>query len=432
MNEIYVQIASFRDKDLVATIRNCFAKAKNPELITIGICWQTFDEDSLEEFESDSRLKVYKCKWEVAKGCCWARSIVNDMYSGEEYTLQIDSHTRFAQNWDEILIQYFKDTNDDKAIFSGYPPSFEINEKGEDVIHQWGLEDGLLGIKTLEPSRHLTYNKLPTRKDRATKARFLAAGFVFAKGTLITDVPYDPLHYYLGEEIAYAVRAFTHGYNLYTPIRIPIYHLYFGHIDEKKGNHGLRIRTHDHVAQDIALQRLKSLVVDRNFSGLGKYGPGTVRTVEDYERYSGVDFKTRKIHSDARTGKEPDPITCENFDWKMKFIWGIFDYSKLFARLKPNLVGCHVTICEDDVEIFWRYFEVKDRNSFFMSKKLKVYCNVEKFSKLTILPLYSTGFGERVEESLPLKKWDSVDEVPAHEQHNFKVHNDRLNYVIGV
>src|SRR4029079_6290659 len=53
--------------------------------------------------------------------------------------------------------------------------------------------------------------------DRPLRARFLSAHFLFAPGSFVRDVPYDPALYFIGEEITLAVRAFTCGYDLFHP-----------------------------------------------------------------------------------------------------------------------------------------------------------------------------------------------------------------------
>ena len=54
---IFVQIAAYRDPELLNTLRDCFSKAKHPESIIIGIAWQhsPYDEwDTLEEFKDNN------------------------------------------------------------------------------------------------------------------------------------------------------------------------------------------------------------------------------------------------------------------------------------------------------------------------------------------------------------------------------------------
>lgn len=348
------------------------------------------------------------------------------MYLGEDYTLQIDSHSRFAQDWDELLVTEFEKLGDDMALFSGYPPSFELNDNGVVTVHAGTMNAGILAVKVLEPNCHIQYHKIDNHTGRPVKSRLIAAGFVFARGHLITSVPYDPDHYYLGEEISYAVRAFTHGYNLYTPTQIPVYHLYFGHIKQTPEAQGKRIRVHNNPSQERAFGRLRSLVVDKDDRILGKYGPGKVRTVEQYELYAGINFARRRVHPDARAAVEPNPVTCNSFDWKVPFKMFDVNYSNLLKRVeKPNLMGCHVTVCDGDgIEIFHRYFSKADAPQFYTSPKLRIYIDVETVSKITILPHSNGGFDQRVEE--PFATTLVAVEEPGDGDYNIK--NDHHSY----
>ena len=49
--KIFVQIASYRDPELIPTIQDCIEKAKYPEDLTFGICWQRDDTEDLSKFK---------------------------------------------------------------------------------------------------------------------------------------------------------------------------------------------------------------------------------------------------------------------------------------------------------------------------------------------------------------------------------------------
>ena len=106
MNTIFVQIASFRDPQLVPTLNDMIKQAKHPENLRVGICnqYNPNDEFNLDKFKNDYRFRIDNILDVESKGVCWARNRVQQMYSGETYTLQIDSHMRFEKNWDETLI----------------------------------------------------------------------------------------------------------------------------------------------------------------------------------------------------------------------------------------------------------------------------------------------------------------------------------------
>ena len=105
--KIFVQIASYRDPQLIPTLDSMLENAKRPKNLRIGICRQYHPEDgfdNLEKFSGDKRFRVKDVLYSDAKGVCWARNQVQQLYDGEEYTLQIDSHMRFEKDWDDTLI----------------------------------------------------------------------------------------------------------------------------------------------------------------------------------------------------------------------------------------------------------------------------------------------------------------------------------------
>ena len=102
--KIFIQIASYRDPQLIPTIKDCIKNAKKPEKLVFSIAWQHSDADkwdNLDEFKGDDRFKIVDIPYLESKGACWARNQLQQNYNNEEYTLQLDSHHRFIENWDE-------------------------------------------------------------------------------------------------------------------------------------------------------------------------------------------------------------------------------------------------------------------------------------------------------------------------------------------
>jgi len=96
--KIFIQIASYRDPQLIPTLNNMLENAKYPENLRVGICRQYHPDDKfddLTEFELDHRFRVENVLYSESKGVCWARNKVQQLYDNEDYTLQIDSHMRF-------------------------------------------------------------------------------------------------------------------------------------------------------------------------------------------------------------------------------------------------------------------------------------------------------------------------------------------------
>ena len=68
--KIFIQIASYRDPQLLPTLRDCIKNAKNPDNLVFGICWQHDEKDSLEEFKDDNRFKIIDVPYRESKGVC--------------------------------------------------------------------------------------------------------------------------------------------------------------------------------------------------------------------------------------------------------------------------------------------------------------------------------------------------------------------------
>jgi glycosyltransferase involved in cell wall biosynthesis len=109
MDKIFIQIASYRDPQLNPTIKSCIDNAKHPENLVFGICNQYHPEDefNIDEYKNDERFRVVDVLYSDSLGTCWARNTLQQRYSGETYTLQIDSHMRFVENWDDEIIKMY-------------------------------------------------------------------------------------------------------------------------------------------------------------------------------------------------------------------------------------------------------------------------------------------------------------------------------------
>ena len=95
--KIFIQIASYRDPQLVLTIKDMIEKAKNPKNLRFGIARQFHPDDKfddLSEYSKDKRFRVLDIPYNESRGVCWARNLTQQLYQGEEYTMQIDSHMR--------------------------------------------------------------------------------------------------------------------------------------------------------------------------------------------------------------------------------------------------------------------------------------------------------------------------------------------------
>lgn len=107
-DKIFIQIASYRDPQLVITVNDCIAKAKWPENLVFCVAWQHSHDENIDVIKSLPNVKIIDIDYKQSKGACWARNQIQQRYGDEEYTLQLDSHHRFVENWDEVVINMYK------------------------------------------------------------------------------------------------------------------------------------------------------------------------------------------------------------------------------------------------------------------------------------------------------------------------------------
>jgi hypothetical protein len=216
---IYVQIASYRDPELIQTLRDLFGKASDPKNIRVGVAFQYDENDRLSEFVSDPRVDVVHIPHQDSLGCCWARSILNNKYNGEEYTLQLDSHHRFAQGWDTTCIEMLESLPG-KPVLTTYLPSYNP-ESDYRIENAWCME-----IDPNQPKDIPCFRPYYSDHKKPKPTYLFSAHFVFTRGQFIRDVPYDSELYFHGEEITMAARAYCAGYDLYHPHKVVAWHEY--------------------------------------------------------------------------------------------------------------------------------------------------------------------------------------------------------------
>jgi hypothetical protein len=312
-NTIYVQIASYRDPELRNTVRSLLETAKFPENLHIGIAWQhsPYEEwDHLNEYIHDSRFRIIDIDYRDAKGPCYARYLLNNQYKNETYTLQLDSHHRFVQDWDVILIDMLKSVKSPtckKPLLSSYLPSYNpANDPADRLEAPWIMEFDRFAP---EGPVHFLPHTIDDYKERnnPVPARFISGHFIFTYGKFCNDVQYDPTYYFHGEEINLSVRAYMAGYDLFAPHRTVMWHEYTRdgkkkHWDDHANWPQLDRQSHAHNRQLLGIDQLHS---DKRLTS-------NVRTLQEYEQYAGLEFATRRVHTNTIQKKLP-PVSLDEF-----------------------------------------------------------------------------------------------------------------------
>ena len=307
METIFVSVASFRDHLCSKTIHHIFEMAKHPSRIFVGICEQNDPHEKDEVCpiltEHAGNIRKVELHYKDAKGPTWARYLCSTLYKGEDFFLQIDSHTLFVKDWDEKCIDMIVSLekspiiSNKKVILSHYPPEMkDYHEHPKDNIITHMVEcffndEGLISFKGAQWRKP---GPLPRRNA------FIAGGFIFCRGSWIKDVPFDPYLDYLfvGEEILLSARSYTSGWDVYTPNKNIIYHAYTRNEQPKFW---------DNITYNDSESKLKAKIIlglDHDIHRLTDnkvresvkiYNIGNVRSLDDFYDFIGVDIQKKIV-----------------------------------------------------------------------------------------------------------------------------------------
>ncbi|WP_145483223.1 GlcNAc-transferase family protein [Yersinia rohdei] len=324
-SSIFVSIASYRDSELIPTLHDMINTSKHPEHLDIAVFWQddndinTFLNQGMQLNESKTylgyplylleyngaRIWVLSVHYYESKGACWARHMAEQLFQNQAYFLQIDSHCRFIPHWDQEMIAMLNSlrVKSPKPVLSSYPPGYEPDQKNEnrkDYVSR-------LTFNAFTPEGMVQMMSTPITETEPVRCGYLAAGFIFSDGSFVHDVANDPDIFFLGEEIAMAARAFTHGYDTYAPHKILLWHFY------TRSNHSKVWTDHNNEAKEsgaidlawwerdkIAKSRVRALLgTEQTTIELGRYILGTERSLQEFEYRVGLNFKKLTTHPDA-------------------------------------------------------------------------------------------------------------------------------------
>jgi len=325
---IYVSIASYRDYQCPTTIESLYKRATHPERIRVAVVDQ-YDpgsekrcvdpEISCEENPDQalckfaSQIDSYEMDAKLGVGPVFARHLGHRMYRGEYFAMQIDAHVTFVRNWDVEIIDEWVSTNNEMGILSVYL-SDVTNSVNETTGERKRLARPIMCDTDFEGNgiRYLRHGQQPEGPPgihgTPTIHPFWAAGFSFARGHFVVNVPYDqhlPM-IFQGEEISIGVRGFTYGYDYYTPEKAACYHMYAIGENKKKRQKVKLFWEHANLYQGvakIAVARLVSIIhmqprnktIPYNNIDEQKYGLGKERSAELFLDVFGIHMNNMTV-----------------------------------------------------------------------------------------------------------------------------------------
>ena len=311
---IFVSIASYRDHECPETINSLFTQARHPARVFVGLCVQNAAEDpacpgKLCEKCIGENIRVIHMEHDKARGPAFARYHCATLYRGEAYFMQIDSHMQFIQDWDALLIQELRKCapllrpGAHGAVLTHYPPADMTDELKNHAVTTHICRG------TWENTGMVSFlSNQFENQDTPMHTYYLASGFMFGPGSMVTDVPYDPHMDFLfwGEEVLHAMRLWTSGYDIFSPGIAICSHSYereyaknvFSDSNDRNYNWA--------VPQEISQERVRYLLGWPTRKPLDqlppsvtaeadKYGAGHKRSLEAYMKESQIDRKTQTL-----------------------------------------------------------------------------------------------------------------------------------------
>jgi hypothetical protein len=294
---IFISIASYRDPELEWTIKSAISNANNPDNLYFGVVHQGLDSE-IFNYEEIKNISVTKMHPKEARGAGYARAKAMELYSGQEYFLQVDSHTRFVPGWDSISIDQLNRakniSGNSRIILSYFPAPFEPERNGGMFLIKNNTK-----IKPYPTRQKLSLNKRKQWtaerfefEDRAKEnpelSQTVLGGFMFSDGSIVEEVPYDPEISFFGEEVCFAMRSWTRGWDIYSPSKNIVYHFYsrggYNKIWKDRNLRGLSWKE----LEDISYKKQKRILCGEE---TGIYAAGSVRTLEEYEMFTNTNFK---------------------------------------------------------------------------------------------------------------------------------------------
>lgn len=291
---IFISIASYRDPDLINTVKSCYDNAANKENLFFSILSQAEKtEHPVLSFIPEDQIRYLKVHWSKSMGACWARSITSENLVGD-YFFQIDSHSRFKKNWDLTLLNDYKKCQKhwgENIILSNYPDSFTIDwEHKIDKLAEFSnffklraewADDAKMVVARWEECENV---------DFGHEVFFISANNLFCSIDAIKKVPYDKKLYFTGEEPSLALRFYTRGFKIINPTTRYMYTNY----DRDNGKRNFHWVDHtDWFTLNRKSYKRLAKIMTGDLS-MGIFGIGSVELFKEYQEKTGIYLEDKK------------------------------------------------------------------------------------------------------------------------------------------
>jgi hypothetical protein len=342
---IYISIISYKDDELVKTIKSLLHNATKPQELHFGVVSQHFNKKH-PDLSFVKNLKYHKMLFTHARGAGYARKIAMEMYDGQDYFLQLDSHMRFAKHWDTKLIAMHKEAQQiagtEKVILSQFPAPYEVHTGGKDYfpkgdVNYWDEPSWTTVVNTW--SGVWAGSRMAMEdKSKPHKSHTILAALLFAPGYITQEVPYDERICFMGEELCFAIRAYTRNWEIYAPNEMIAWHFYQRKNDVKVWN---QMEDSTRLVKWVDLESLSQKTQRDILLGIEKgiYGIDDHDRYIEYQEMIGIDF--HKFYNQQAQAKINDSLLVQEITFNE-------DAKKSNYCRNDRHKGCNVKDCMCD------------------------------------------------------------------------------------
>jgi hypothetical protein len=222
--KILISIVSYREKELLNTVKSFYEDASNKNNLLFSIVSQDDEHPDLS-FIDPKCLQYVQVHWKDTLGVTWARHIAQKAFTEFDYYLQLDSHMFSEKDWDIKLIDSFNEAKllCEKPVLTCYPAMYRV-ENNERILGPV-LSNGCSDILGLVWSSGSWPNHQPGFKSIGIN-NYINAAAVFSTKSFVDEVPYDPDLTFFHEEICLTIRAEAAGFTSVCIISPIFYHFY--------------------------------------------------------------------------------------------------------------------------------------------------------------------------------------------------------------
>lgn len=241
MSSIFIAIPTLRDPQYKFTIEDIFNNSSGEHEIFVGTAITTDDEKFVKStykmLKKYPNVKTIRLDAKTQYGVGNGRYHSMKLYSGQDYVMQLDSHTKLERDWDKFVINLYQEaldhTQNPKTIVTTYLGRYEYDGNTRTIL------DDFPRYATFVPNQRFggiipVWEILPPSdlEDKDNQLRWLpantyAAQFAISDSRLASAYDDNVEAHFLDEEIINAINLIDQGYSLIYPnMPFPLTHLY--------------------------------------------------------------------------------------------------------------------------------------------------------------------------------------------------------------